>query len=532
MNSLSLSFLVFFSLLLKFIFSEGNIDFIVGQLILPPITNPAQKPSFVIQGKTTYSGLKVIHASKVEFKFNGAVPEPINQINYTAPQITDITTQQFKTTITCDDCTTNSFNIFYVCDSSHYNLPTDIGYCVQTNITIPQYGVLSFIVSSNLDSNSKSFVLDRIKEDYTSVFFMMLGNLYKSPKDSDSKETYLKKYQKYIFDNSKLSDLLRSKPFIYFFNELDFAGKDSGAKSKGVKAINQAYRDTFPNYIEEDQTEGIYQAVNLNGVMFIMTDSRTFMDTKNKKFFGDTQRKWLKEKFKAALEDQTVFNIIITVTQPWNYVKDEYDIDIVKQDFKSLTDDIAEEKNVFFEVLQQYQNEKGSPFNFYFPVRAHLEQEIGKPSIYKSILLIVGERHLAFDTGRWNNFGSFPIAVAGPLDSWQECRGGPYSHGSFHDSKHQYLSVIAKKDCLILRGIIANNDDNIGDQIVFAYDTCSPDSFPGRLDRKCPMVWKEKFIHAFILVFAGILVGFIFFFVFYWVGMNSFKFRYEKLKTQ
>ena len=90
-------------------------------------------------------------------------------------------------------------------------------YCASVNITVPPRDVLSFIVSSNLDSKSDSFVLDRIKDDHSAVFFMMLGNLYKSPKDSDSEQTYLDKYQKYIFDNRKLSELLRSKPFVYSF---------------------------------------------------------------------------------------------------------------------------------------------------------------------------------------------------------------------------------------------------------------------------------------------------------------------------
>ena len=127
------------------------------------------------------------------------------------------------------------------------------------------------------------------------------------------------------------------------------------------------------------------------------------------------------------------------------------------------------------------------------------------------------------------------MAVAGPLDSWQQCRGGPYSHGSFHDQKHQYLNITVfqaqpKMTCLIILGIIAIDDKDIGDQTVFAYNTCEPNAYPGRLDRKCPMDWKEKLIHAAILIVVGVLTGFIFFFFFYWRGVHSFTFQYEKLK--
>ena len=526
MNSFIFSLFLSYSFLLRFLTSAETLDFIIGKLQFPIGDS---KTSFVIKGKTTYQSLFVIHAVSVPFSVDDSLNINILEPIYPPPQpIAQITSQNFSATITCPGCTLGTMNILYICDMAHPNPKESPDYCVQTNITVPPDGVLSFIVSSNLDSNSDSFVLDRIKEDTSAVFFMMLGNLYKSPENSDSKETYLKKYQKFIFDNRKLSTLLRSKPFVYSFNDLDFAGKDSNANAKGVKAINEAYRETFPNYIDDNQGEGIYQSFTLNKVKFLMTDSRSFLDKKNKQFFGSKQRDWLKQQFSSALDSVDNRAIIITVTQPWNYVDDEYDIDIIKQDFVSLTKEMENDKNVFFEVLKNYQKDNnGSPFNFYYPMKAKIP---GKT--FKSILLIVGERHLAFDTGRWNNYGSFPIAVAGPLDSWQECRGGPYSHGSFHDCKHQYLSVVAKGGCLVLRGIIANNEDNVGDQIVFAYNTCKPDDYPGRLDRKCPMVWKEKLIHAFILVFLGIVVAFVFFFAFYWVGMNSFKLKYEKFKTQ
>ena len=525
MNSFIFSLFLSYSFLLRFLTSAETLDFIIGKLQFPIGDS---QTSFVIKGKTTYQSLFVIHAVSVLFSVDDSLNINIKEPIYPPPQpIAQITSKTFSEEITCPGCILGTMNILYICDSAHPNPKEYPDYCVQTNITVPPDEVLSFIVSSNLDSNSGSFVLDRIKEDTSAVFFMMLGNLYKSPENSDSKETYLKKYQKFIFDNRKLSTLLRSKPFVYSFNDLDFAGKDSNANAKGVKAINEAYRETFPNYIDDNQDTGIYQSFTLNKVKFLMTDSRSFLDKKKEQFFGSKQRDWLEQEFSSALVSEDNRAIIITVTQPWNYVDDEYDIDIIKQDFVSLTKEMEKDKNVFFEVLKNYQDKKGSPFNFYYPMKAKIS---GKT--FKSILLIVGERHLAFDTGRWNNYGSFPIAVAGPLDSWQECRGGPYSHGSFHDCKHQYLSVVAKGGCLVLRGIIANNEDNVGDQIVFAYNTCKPDDYPGRLDRKCPMVWKEKLIHAFILVFLGIVVAFVFFFAFYWVGMNSFKLKYEKFKTQ
>jgi hypothetical protein len=78
-------------------------------------------------------------------------------------------------------------------------------------------------------------------------------------------------------------------------------------------------------------------------------------------------------------------------------------------------------------------------------------------------------------------------------------------------------------------GIIASKNSN-EDQIVFAYLTCQPDMFQGRVNKKCPMDWKEKLIHVSITLFVMILIPFLFFFVLYWVAENNLKFNYVKVK--
>ena len=145
---------------------------------------------------------------------------------------------------------------------------------------------------------------------------------------------------------------------------------------------------------------------------------------------------WIKKTLNTALNNPEIGSIIITVTQPWNYVKEEYDIDIIKQKFDSLKKEFDKEKNIFYEVISSHKNK----INFYYPKRAFLNKLLNTTK-FKSILLIVGERHSAFVTGRWNNCDGFPMAVAGPLDSWQQCGGGPYSQGSFHYSGNQYLNI-------------------------------------------------------------------------------------------
>lgn len=485
------------------------------------VIRPVQNKSVLIRGKaeTTKIVCSVSAVKKiVPKKEGGGIPKIELEDDNTTVSSKEISiTPNDYFELPCD-LKEGVINAVKICENSQDNQN-----CITTSITVPPTGIFNFIVSSNIDSKANSFVLKRLQNDPLSSFLMILGNIHSSPKDTDDENEYINRYNKYLFENTAMESLLKAKPLIYTFNDLDFAGTDSGAKSKGVNAINLAYRKIFPHFIEHH--DGIYQTFDMDTVRFIMTDTRTFMNVDEKHYFGKEQTSWLKEKFEAALEDENIGAIIITVTQPWNYIKDKYDIDIIKQKYKSLEEKIGNEKNIFFKVLE----EKKDKNNFYFPSRGFAG------GFFKSILLIVGERHLAFDSGRWNNYGSFPMAVAGPLDSWQQCRGGPYSHGSFHDEKHQYLNITVlqvqpKMTCLIILGIIAIDDKDIGDQTAFVYNTCDPSSYPGRLDRKCPMDWKEKLIHAAILIVVGVLTGFIFFFFFYWRGVYSFTFQYEKLK--
>lgn len=164
----------------------------------------------------------------------------------------------------------NIINVLKICDD-----PTTFGgddKCITNRITVPKPGLYNFIVSSNIKSNSHSFVLDRLKNDKLSSFLMILGNIHSSPVDSNKEEDYLKQYNKYLFENENVAALLQAKPLVYSFNDLDFDGKNSGANSKGVKHINRVYRELFPNFIKDNNETGIYQVFDIAKTRFIMTD--------------------------------------------------------------------------------------------------------------------------------------------------------------------------------------------------------------------------------------------------------------------
>ncbi len=233
--------------------------------------------------------------------------------------------------------------------------------------------------------------------------------------------------------------------------------------------------------------------------MFIMADSRTFLSPSTNEFLGTTQVNWILSKLKEAAQDQTVGAVFITLPQVWNYVKSSYDWDMVKQNFVSILDSASADKI----TLGDYVNQN---FNFNRPTQPN----------FKSVMMIVGDTTTAFDDGSWNNFGNFPIAVCGPLDYWQQCRGGPYSHGSFHDNPNNYCQFNVypdgNKTCIKATGILTAETGALAQQTVWMFDTCQPVVTRGRINRKCPILYTEKLVNAAITISALIAV-YLFFFV-------------------
>jgi hypothetical protein len=296
---------------------------------------------------------------------------------------------------------------------------------------------------------------------------------------------------------------------------MDFPKIESGQpKQSQVQAVNQAYKKVFPSY-QLPSDGGIYQSFHSGNVLFLMTDSRTFMRTDSPTLFGNVQRNWLISSLKNAATDPNTKAVIITMTQVWNYVKSAYDWDMVKQDYYSIMDSLSgEKKDIGDTVINNY--------NF------------NRPSLpnYKPVMMIVGEHTLAFDDGTWNNFGNFPIAVCGPLDYWQQCRGGPYSHGSFHDSLSQYCKFnvylnanMNNNICIKAEGVIPASRPKAVDQTVWTYDTCYPDYYKGRVNLKCPIDYKEKLLNAGITIVASIIVYLIFFVFIYKLTLKALSFQ-------
>ena len=290
------------------------------------------------------------------------------------------------------------------------------------------------------------------------------------------------------------------------FNDENINGDSSSEIDNNIKNLNFAYKKMIPHYTlaSKDGNKGAYHSFMAGSLKMIVADTRSFLSISSDSILGEDQTLFIKNEISSAYNNNDVTGVIINFPQTWNYVKDRYSMDMIKQDFISIKENMEKDKKAIGDHVQQY-NFKNDTLNN-----------------YKPFMIVTGDRYLAFDDGRNNNYGGFPIASCGAIDSSLQCRGGPYSHGSFHHvSSSHYCSFeitnkpdasgTGLKTCIKVQGILAGPDTD-PDQSVFTWDTCDTAKYSKRIiDIKCPILWTEKILNGMITLVATILVYLIFF---------------------
>lgn len=362
-----------------------------------------------------------------------------------------------------------------------------------TNSTI---GDFSFAISAGTQKDTSSQVYQKI-HNWNPNFFLMLGNFeqknYKNDPLNDFETAYLD-----VFANNYTQPLFQQIPMVYTFDDSEWGGDKSTSKSEGLDKINAIYRQMFPYYnIMSNSTIGVQQSFQISDILFIITDSRSFLDPESNTIFGQSQLNWIIGQLQLAAVDPNIRGIVITMTQPYNYVKSRYEGDMIKQ--------------IYYTIIENMQGDKFAIGNATKSINFNKPNEAN----FKSLLMVIGDQFVGFDDGRNNPYGGFPVLVCGSLDNRGQCKGGPYSHGQFFDSLGQYcrFRVVHRngKACFNLQGVLTENNKN--DTMLFQYDTCNPDLFPGHLNQKCPIDWTEKLLNSAIAI-VGCFLVFVFFYVF------------------
>src|SRR6185369_5097854 len=174
--------------------------------------------------------------------------------------------------------------------------------------TFPPAGPASFTLAfaSCARTGSASDVFDRIRE-LRPLFYMNMGDFHYLDIRTNSRPRFRAAYDT-VLASPQQSELYRQIPFVYMWDDHDFAGNNSDRKSKAHEASRLTYEEYVPHYplsfAQEDLA--ICQSFAVGRVKFILTDLRSQRDEPKKKdnaeksMLGAKQKEWFKSELLAA----------------------------------------------------------------------------------------------------------------------------------------------------------------------------------------------------------------------------------------
>jgi alkaline phosphatase D len=273
------------------------------------------------------------------------------------------------------------------------------------------HGPLSFLMAFGAcaETGSDHPVFDAIGK-LRPDFFFHLGDLHYSDIGRDDPNLYRQAYEQ-VFTSPAQSKLYRSMPFVYVWDDHDFAQDDADALTPGGSSAAYTYRECVPHYplVETTGDSAIYCAFSVGRVRFIVTDLRSYRDPLHapdgpqKSMLGKPQKEWLKGELAASIR----YGLVVWVnTVSW----------------------IGDTGH---DGWYRYADE-----------RAELSEFIAASGIDNLCMISGDEHHLSIDDGTNSDYsetggGGFPIMQAAPLDRDSSSAGGPFSHGS-HAGRGQF----------------------------------------------------------------------------------------------
>jgi len=379
----------------------------------------------------------------------------------------------------------------------------------------------TFGAASCADTGSTSSVFLNLKDENL-TFFLHMGDIHYENIDTDNITKFYEGYYK-TFQSPSQKQFFQSVPVFYIWDDHDFGADNSNGKSPTKDAVHQAYKEFVPygplkakfpvddfeafpieatkSITESDQYTlsyesdgpyGIFRSFIVGRCLFIVMDLRSFKDVIPNDILGKEQKVWLENQFKFVSLNERIKVVFLVSTIFWIDNKDEGE-----------WSDYLQTQTLIANWAKKYVKNAG-----------------------KQIMVLSGDTHaMAFDDGRNNYIGEFPVLQAAPLDSFPICSGGPYSHGVSVD-RGQY-SVIEVQDLPNDNVCIKIHLKKLGASLI-QYDTCYPNSYPGTEGVPCPklIVGDAKGYGWIILIIVGVLIGAA---VLVWIVWKCLK-RYKERK--
>jgi phosphodiesterase/alkaline phosphatase D-like protein len=240
------------------------------------------------------------------------------------------------------------------------------------------------------------------------LFFLHTGDLHYEDIAVNDVNLFHAAYDSALMSATQ-SDLYRSVPVAYMWDDHDFGPNNSDSSSPSREASRRAYRKNVPSYpLAMPEDGAIHHAFSVGRVRFIMSDvrsERSPLDVPEgpaRSMLGPEQKEWLKREMVAARDTHAL--IVWVNSVPW-----------IGTDTGSENED---------------------RWTGFTTERAELAAFFEKNGI-RNLCIVSGDAHMiAIDDGSNNRYGpsgepGAPVFQAAALDRRGSIKGGPYSHGTF-----------------------------------------------------------------------------------------------------
>lgn len=262
----------------------------------------------------------------------------------------------------------------------------------------------TFALGACIGTGSNGQVFDRIREA-NPLLFLVTGDFQYENISTNDAGAFREAYERNLTSPAQ-QELYLTTAFAYTWDDHDWGGDGSDARSASAPAASAVYREYVPHHQLAGERSPIYQAFTIGRARFIVTDTRAARspadmdDGPNKTMLGEEQKAWFKQQL---LEANGQYPLIIWVNAvPW----------------------IAAPAD------------GADHWGNYATERAELANFIAENQI-DGLLMLSGDAHaIAIDDGTNSNFSdsagpAFPVFHAAALDRRGRSKGGPYSHGTY-----------------------------------------------------------------------------------------------------
>lgn len=311
--------------------------------------------------------------------------------------------------------------------------------------TLPPAGPASFTIAFSGDARTGSTLdtFDRIRE-HRPLLFMNLGDFHYLDIQTNHLGRFRDGYDA-VLASPQQAALYRQVPFVYVWDDHDFAGNNSNRKAPAREAARLAYAENVPHYplplAFADRDGGpICQSFSVGRVKFIVTDCRSERDDAKKKddaaktMLGAQQKAWFKQELLAANGKYPLICWVESVA--WiGKAGTNYYHGIKTNQYGYI----------HHTQLRTEPNAKTNQFvvpgaEDWWSVYSTERREIAdfiKANRIRGVCILHADSHmLAADDGSNSDYATgggapIPVMCAAPLDKEPSIKGGPYSQGVY-----------------------------------------------------------------------------------------------------